>query len=124
MAKIAAGSNRDQQSFILPAMTNPMVTKGKARYEKKETLGKRLVRNCFDVTRLRQLDVTIGFIYDANKAQLEKYQDRMNKLDELYHEYTENPRAFVEKYAKLDKNESVLKMLKDNPTLFDGLFWT
>jgi hypothetical protein len=101
------------------------VTKRK-RYLRKETLGKNIVRSAagLDPRRLRDLDQFIGQVYDVNKEIVDKHQDQMKKLDELFHEFTSNPTAFVRKYAELDNNRPVLQFLKDNPDLFKGRYWT
>jgi len=95
----------------------------KRRYLRKETLAKNILRGCWNVNDLRKLDVTIGFVYDANKEMVEKHNDRMKKLDELFHEFTDNPKAFVEKYAKMGNNEIILELLRENPDCFKGLRW-
>lgn len=95
----------------------------KPRYVKKETLAKNILRGCWELKDLRHLDVSIGLFYDVNKKSVEKYQDRMKKLDELFHEFTSNPKAFVEKYAKMDNNEYVLEIIKKNPDWHKGLEW-
>lgn len=95
----------------------------KSRYLKKETLAKNILKGCLSPNDLRKLDVRIGFVYDANKELVEKHQDRMNKLDILFHEFTDNPKTFVEKYAKDGNDHHILKILKENPDLFKGLKW-
>jgi len=95
----------------------------KPRYPKKETLGRNILSGCWELKDLRKLDVSIGLAYDANKKSVEKYQDRMKKFDELFHEFTSNPKAFVEKYAKMDNNETVLEIIDKNPDWFKGLEW-
>lgn len=99
------------------------MTLKKPRYLKKETLAKNILRGCRSVNDLRTLDVRIGFVYDANKEVVKKHNDRMKKLDELFYEFTKNPKAFVRKYAKLDKNQDVLNILDKNPNLFKNLKW-
>jgi hypothetical protein len=96
------------------------------RYLKKETLGRNIVRSVagFDPHRLCYLDQLIGQVYDVNKEIVDKHQDQMQKLDELFHEFTNNPSAFVKKYAELDNNQVVLRFLKDNTDLFKGRYWT
>ncbi len=91
--------------------------KRKPRYDKKETLGKRMVRNCWRTNDFKTLDIAIGEVYDLNKKRLEKCQDRMKKLDELHSEFISDPRGFIEKYAKMDKNQTALDILKNNPNL-------
>lgn len=97
--------------------------KRKPRYDKKETLGKRIVRGCWDTEDLRRLDITIGEIYDINKKRIEKNQDRMKKLDELLQEFTSDPKLFVEKYAKMDDNKNILKIIEKNPDWAKKLKW-
>jgi hypothetical protein len=89
-----------------------MSTERKPRYEKKETLGKNIVRNfAYDARGMRYLDVTIGSIYDKNKAQRAKYQDRMTKLDQLYQEFYDDPNAFLSKYAEGDMKAAIEAIL-------------
>ena len=76
--------------------------KRKPRYDKKETLGKRIVRGCFDIKDFKRMDCIIQEIYNLNKKRVEKCEDRMKKLDELFNEFTSDPKSFVEKYAKMD----------------------
>jgi len=90
----------------------------KRRYLKKETLAKNILRECWDVNDLRKLSNVIREVHGLNKEQSEKYKDRMKKLESLYKEFVDNPRSFIERYAKSDDNQKVLKMLKDNPELF------
>lgn len=89
----------------------------------KETLAKNIVRGCTTKNDLRHLDVSIGFVYDANKELFEKYKDRMEKLDSVLHEFTSNPKLFVEKYAEMSQNENVLAIIKKNPHWHKGLEW-
>ena len=95
----------------------------KPRYLKKETLAKRILQACNDKNQLQHLDVDIGFLYDANKALAEVHQDRMKKLEELFYEFTSDPKSFVEKYAKMDDNQYVLEIIEKNPHWFKGLKW-
>jgi len=95
----------------------------KPRYLKKETLGRNILSTCWELKDLRHLDVSIGLTYDVHKKLVEKHQDRMKKLDELFHEFTSDPKSFVEKYAKMDNNENVLEIIKKNPDWFKGLEW-
>lgn len=57
-------------------------------------------------------------MYDSNKKESEKYKDRMKKLKSLHIEFNVNPRKFAKKYASMDNNHAVLKMLKEYPKLF------
>lgn len=89
----------------------------------KETFAKNILRACTTKNDLRHLDVSIGFVYDANKKLVEKHKDRMEKLDSVYHEFTSNPKLFVEKYAQMSQNEYVLDIIKKNPNWHKGLEW-
>jgi hypothetical protein len=97
--------------------------KRKPHYDKKETWGRRIVKQCWDTKDFRRLDVMIGEIHDSYKKREEKCQDTMKKLDELFLEFTSNPKLFVEKYAKMDDNEYVLKIIEKNPNWAKGLEW-
>lgn len=90
----------------------------KPRLEKKEALGKKILKSCREPRHLRYLDIAIAGIYDSNKKEVEKRLDRMKKLDELYKEFTTNKMSFIEKYA--GNNSTILKMLRDYPDLFDN----
>jgi len=93
------------------------------RHLTKETLGKRIVRTCAFPTELRHLDFVISQVYEANKQEFEKHEARMEELNELYDEFTDNPQAFVMKYAKLDHNFTVMKTLEKNPDIFKRRYW-
>jgi hypothetical protein len=97
-----------------------MTSNDKHYYLTKKTLAIRLLKawKYDDLQGLAYFDELIGKVYDANKKEFEKYKDRMKKLTELYNEFKVNPRQFVEKYATMDNNQNVLRILKENPKLF------
>lgn len=96
-----------------------MTSNDKKYYLKKETLAKRLLNSCRnDLKELAYFGKVITEVYDADKKQFDKYEDRMKKLTELYDEFNVNPRHFVEKYAMMDNNQKVLRILRENPKLF------
>jgi len=96
-----------------------MSVRKKHYYLKKETLAKSLLRSCRqDLQDIAYFDKLIAETYDMNKKQFEKYKDRVKKLTELYNEFNINPRQFVEKYATIDNNKNILRILKQNPKLF------
>ena len=70
----------------------------KIRYIKKEDMASNLIKSYFNIPRDHALYDWIKEYYYLNKKGLDKYRDRMKKIDELYKECIQDEKAFIQKY--------------------------
>ena len=91
----------------------------KPKYLKKETLAKNILQSIWRKEDLPELDWAIRMTYQANDKKLQKYKDRIKKVDQLYKELIDDPVKFVETYSEKASNKELIhKLLKDNPDIF------
>jgi len=90
---------------------------GKPKYIKKETFAKKILETVYFEDDLEKISWVIRTIYDQNNKKFLKYKDRLEKLDELYKEFVDDPVKFIEKHDKKTTNQRATKLLKKNPKL-------
>ena len=70
----------------------------KIRYITKENMARNLVNGYLNIPRNYPLRDHIREYYYLNKKGLDKYRDRMKKIDELYKECLQDEKKFIQKY--------------------------